>query len=129
VICWIAILVAAMTAQPARADDLTWGASVELWKSLSAKGEVLDAGPAPTWLSPPPAATLGKKLELPRPAPVGTPRPQPLPETLTSEKGPTLPPPPSSEKKVDRGQFAISQVPGPAAIPIFPAARLVLPKP
>jgi hypothetical protein len=129
VIFWIAILVAAITAKPAHAADLTWRASVQLWKGLSSTGEVVDAGPAPTWLSPPPAAMLGKKLELPRPAPVGTPRPQPLPETLTGQKGPTLPPPPNAEKKMDRGQFATSRFPVPASMPISPAARLVLPKP
>jgi hypothetical protein len=125
---WIAIFGAVLTAGMAHADDVTWGASVQLWKSMSPKGELLDAGPAPTWLSPPPAATLGRILDLPRSAPMGTPRPQPLPETLITEKGPSLPPP-VAEKKMERGQFAVTHVPGPAATPISPAARLILPKP
>lgn len=129
VIFWIAILVAAQIAKSAHGGDVAWAASVQLWKSLSSKGLVVDAGPAPSWLSPPPAAKLGTKLEVPRPAPIGTPRPQPLPETLITEKGPSLPLPPIADKKPERGQFATNHVPGPAALTISPAARLILPKP
>jgi hypothetical protein len=107
-----AIVAIVMMNAAASAGDVTWNASVPLWKSLSAKGELMEAGPAPAWLSPPPPARLGVP---PRPAPTGTPRPRELPETLVGEQGPTLPPPPSTVRPVHANEK--------------PAARLIPPLP
>jgi hypothetical protein len=75
----------------ARGEDVSWTSSVSLWKSLTPNGQLVDAGPAPSWGSPPPAATIGRLPPMPRPAPEGTPRPRALPEDLV-QPGPSLPP-------------------------------------
>lgn len=84
----IAMLATALAACIARADDINWVAAVPLWKSLSPKGQLLDAGPAPGWVTVP-AAKLGV------PATPQVERPKSLPELLVAEVGPTLPPLPA----------------------------------
>jgi hypothetical protein len=77
-----ALIVLMLAASAACAEDVNWSASVSLWRSLAPNGQLMDAGPAPDWASPPPAARLGSPIELLRPAPIGTPRPNPLPDDL-----------------------------------------------
>ena len=88
------IFAAVAVAGLARADDVAWKPAAPLLNHLSRNGEMVETGISLDWSSPKtePAAKLGPLLPLPRPAPEGALRPQPLPETLNEIPWPTLPP-------------------------------------
>jgi len=82
----LAILGSGIVAGTVSAQDATWHAAVPLWKSLSKSGQVVEAGPAPTWLGPKQPKPLAK-LSLPaQPDLEALPWPRKLPETVTVSK-------------------------------------------
>lgn len=118
---WTAVLGVGLAVGAARADDVSWTTGVPLWKGLSPAGKVVEAGPAPGWSCPgsllEPAARLGPiQPASVRPAPVGTPRPLPLPAGLTADPGPTILPFPR----------VVGVLPTAATIPAKPFGRAAL---
>ena len=89
VILWLALT--GGRPQPA---NVHWAASVPLWTSVSPGGKVIDAGPAPAWASPPPAARLGALPPIPRETPNAESGPRELPKLLVRQTDEILPPGP-----------------------------------
>ena len=86
------ILGVALTAGRPHPAEVAWTPSVPLWTSLSPSGKIINAGPGPTWGSPPPAARLGPLPQLPEPVAAAPPRPRELPHLFADTANPMLPP-------------------------------------
>ena len=117
-----AMLGALVAAGSVSADDVSWQAAVPLWKSLSKTGQVVAAGPAPSWLGEKrdPPAKLGPPS---RPAPEGLPRPQELPDFFTQIPGPqpaSKPEKSAPAPKRAKEQFASFRIDGPTLPPPSP---------
>lgn len=103
--------------QPA---EVGWAASVPLWRGLSPTGEVIDAGPAPAWASPPPAARLGTLPSLPHIS-TTVPHPRELPIGFAAEV--RARPAAATGRASTESQFAVDQL-----VDLVPAARLAAPR-